>query len=112
MGRERKYAERKSAPAPKFMSGEKTIAGNEIGTVYHKIMELADFRQTTEAGIYADVERIFGLGLFDDGYREKIMKMLGSSLGQRMAAADLRGDLYRGKAVLYDDDTRRDTWAF
>lgn len=100
MGRERKYAERKSAPAPKFMSGEKTIAGNEIGTVYHKIMELADFRQTTEAGIYADVERIFGLGLFDDGYREKIkadkiVKMLGSSLGQRMAAADLRGDLYR-----------------
>jgi hypothetical protein len=27
-------------------------------------MELADFRQTTEAGIYADVERIFGLGVF------------------------------------------------
>ena len=100
MGREKKYVERKTAPVPKFMSGEKTIAGNEIGTVYHKIMELADFRQTTEAGILADVERIFELGLFNDVYREKIkadkiVKMIGSSLGQRMAAADLRGELYR-----------------
>ena len=82
------------------MSGEKAIAGNEIGTVYHKIMELVDFQQTTDSGVQAEIDRIFDLGIFNDIYREKIhpskiSRMLCSILGQRMAAADRRGELYR-----------------
>lgn len=100
IGSEKKYVERKDSPIPEFMSGEKVIAGNEIGTVYHKIMELVDFQQTTDSGVQAEIDRIFDLGIFNDIYREKIhpskiSRMLGSSLGHRMAAADRRGELYR-----------------
>ncbi len=99
-GKERIYVEKDKAPIPEFLSGEKIIGGNDVGTVYHKIMELADFQQVSDSGIEADVERIFDLGIFGDIYRtkihpNKIVNMIKSSLGQRMAAADKNGQLFR-----------------
>ena len=94
------YKRKDNAPVPAFMCEERVVHGNEIGTIYHKIMELADFGQTDISGAERDVLRVFELGLFDDDYKnrirpEKIHKMIQSGLGQRMAAADRAGRLFR-----------------
>ena len=94
------YKRKDNAPVPAFMCEERVVHGNEIGTIYHKIMELADFGQTDISGAERDVLRVFELGLFDDVYKnrirpEKIHKMIQSGLGQRMAAADGAGRLFR-----------------
>ena len=82
------------------MSEERIVHGNEIGNIYHKIMELADFSGKTVADAEKDVDRVFELGLFDELYRErirpkKIYKMIHSEIGQRMAAAGKSDRLYR-----------------
>lgn len=96
----RVYTERESVPVPAFMREERVLHGNEIGTIYHKIMELADFDQNSMEQAEDTVRSVFELGLFDDVYRdrikpEKIYNMIHSSLGQRMAEAMARGKLYR-----------------
>ena len=98
--KKRVYTERDSAPVPAFMSEERVLHGNEIGTIYHKIMELADFGKDSMEQAGDMVRSVFELGLFDDVYRdrikpEKIYNMIHSSLGQRMAKAMSRGELYR-----------------
>lgn len=100
MSSARSYTPGDGMPVPKFMSGERKAAGNEIGTIYHKIMELADFRNPSPESAAAAKDRVFCLGLFDESYKdsinsEKIYRMLSGPLGRRMAAADLRGALYR-----------------
>lgn len=94
------YVERTDVPRPAFMSGEQIFRGNEIGTIYHKIMELADFSLRSLAEAVSTVMEVFDRGLFDHSYverikPEKIYKMIHSDLGQRMAAADARGELHR-----------------
>jgi ATP-dependent helicase/nuclease subunit A len=93
------YIERDEVPVPEFMSEEKQIQGNLLGTIYHKIMELIDFK-AENLDIEKFVDGLFDRGLFDDGYRarisaEKIRDMLTSPLGIRMAKADENGQLYR-----------------
>jgi ATP-dependent helicase/nuclease subunit A len=93
------YIERDEVPVPEFMSEEKQIQGNLLGTIYHKIMELIDFK-AENLDIEKFVDGLFDRGLFDDGYRarisaEKIRAMLTSPLGIRMAKADENGQLYR-----------------
>lgn len=100
IGEERTYRERQDVPVPEFMGDEKIVGGNDVGTVYHKIMELLDFQNVAAEDICSDVDRIFGLGIFNEALieriqKDRIVKMLGSSLGQRMAAADRTGQLYR-----------------
>ena len=96
----REYSARSEVPIPAFMSEERIVHGNEIGNIYHKIMELADFSGKTVADAEKDVDRVFELGLFDELYRErirpkKIYKMIHSEIGQRMAAAGKSDRLYR-----------------
>ena len=96
----REYSARSEVPIPAFMSEERIVHGNEIGNIYHKIMELADFSGKTVADAEKDVDRVFELGLFDEVYRErirpkKIYKMIHSEIGQRMAAAGKSDRLYR-----------------
>ena len=43
----REYSARSEVPIPAFMSEERIVHGNEIGNIYHKIMELADFSGKT-----------------------------------------------------------------
>ena len=38
----REYSARSEVPIPAFMSEERIVHGNEIGNIYHKIMELAE----------------------------------------------------------------------
>lgn len=102
----RTYVPGSDEPVPEFLKGRKTPQGNEIGTVYHKIMELADFAATADAGdevimstAKAGVQRVFTLGLFGSEYRDlisgrKVYNMLKSGLGRRMAAAAARGELF------------------
>lgn len=96
------YIERSKVPVPGFMRNETVFHGNEIGTIYHKIMEMADFQADTRESAEMDVNRVFELGLFDEVYRskinpDKVYSMIHSSLGRRMAAADEAGELFREK---------------
>lgn len=98
----RTYVGRYKAPEPEFMQKERVPKGNEIGTMYHKIMELADFKDDSMEGADRAVEKVFELKLFGDEYRcvakpSKVLKMLQSELGRRMATADAKGMLYREK---------------
>lgn len=90
------------APKPQFKQAERKPQKNEIGTMYHKIMELADFQDDSIEGAKHCVDRVFELKLFGEEYRDeadsgKICKMLQSNLGRRMARADRAGMLYREK---------------
>lgn len=96
------YEKRKDFPVPSFLCQKESVYGNDIGTIYHKIMELIDFADTSLQGVQKAVSGVFGLGLFDKVYEkhiypEKIKRMLESPLGRRMAAAEARNELYREK---------------
>jgi ATP-dependent helicase/nuclease subunit A len=79
---------------------EQPVHGNELGTVMHKLMELADFKHTDKLSVKSHVKALFENEVIDRRYEpyinpDKIYKMLNSGLGKRMAAADEKGRLYR-----------------
>jgi ATP-dependent helicase/nuclease subunit A len=79
---------------------EQPVHGNELGTVIHKLMELADFKHTDKLSVKSHVKDLFENEILDRRYEpyinpDKIYKMLNSGLGKRMAAADEKGMLYR-----------------
>ncbi len=87
-------------PIPDFMSEEKAVHANEIGTAMHKVMELIDFQRTDMASIRNQIDEMFDKEIFAGSLKsyisiKKIYQMLNSNIGRRMAAADSAGMLYR-----------------
>jgi ATP-dependent helicase/nuclease subunit A len=79
---------------------EQPVHGNELGTVMHKIMELADFQHVDKDSVRNAIKSFFEQGLIDRRYEPhinpvKIYRMLNSNLGKRMSEADRQGSLYR-----------------
>lgn len=87
-------------PVLAIMKTEKSVMGNEVGTVMHKIMELIDFNKCSEWEVAEQVDTIFKQGIIEEAFRpyiscKKIYQMLNSELGRRMAHADTLGKLRR-----------------
>lgn len=88
---------------PKFLQGERTLTRAEKGTVYHGIMERADFSRAQKEGleyIRRLTEDLVERGVFLENEIEaidlgRIVKFFESPMGKRCVDAFEKGTLYR-----------------
>ena len=93
---------------PKFASGEKEASGSDRGSAYHRVLELLDFAKLeTEASekelwawYEAQVQTYIDTGRITQQEADlvnpkKVITFLQSPVAKRMAAAAVRGDLYK-----------------
>lgn len=87
---------------PAFMSGKQAPAGADLGTIYHKVMELVPFSATSYKEVSAFMDSLKARGVLTDSECasvsvKKVAGMLTSPLGRRMRTADENGHLHREK---------------
>lgn len=93
---------------PKFIKQEEKVSGTDRGSAYHKAMELFDFKLLLNTGseeerkalVNAEMERMLADGKISQTYYDvisipKIMTFLESDIARRMAAAAVKGKLYK-----------------
>ena len=94
-------SENRSAVVPEFIDKGSKLTGAARGTAYHTVFELFDFNiEPTRENIEKMLENIRKSGRLSEEEKnainvDDIIKFAGSSLGRRMKAAYLRGELYR-----------------
>lgn len=94
-------SENRSTVVPEFIDKGSKLTGAARGTAYHTVFELFDFNlEPTRENIEQMLENIGKSGRLSEEEKkainiDDIIKFAGSSLGRRMKAAYLRGELYR-----------------
>lgn len=96
---------------PRFLLKERRLKGAEKGTAFHKVMQYISLSSSSLDEVEQDLQSLIDRELVSQEEIEavdssKVLKLLQSSLGQRMGKASLEGKLSREqKFILYFDES-------